>query len=121
MRDWRADNPDKMARANKAYRQKNGGRNARSAKMKTLFGLTLEEYEARLVAQNGVCAVCQQPERAVHKSTAAPKNLAVDHCHLTGSVRGLLCSACNTALGLFKDNTNLLRAAIQYLALAKER
>jgi hypothetical protein len=41
--------------------------------------------------------------------------LAVDHCHTTGKVRGLLCSTCNTALGSFQDNPAYLKAAIHYL------
>ena len=61
-----------------------------------------------LGAQNGRCAICGRPETEAG-------GLAVDHCHATGKVRGLLCTLCNTALGKFRDRTDILRAAIRYL------
>lgn len=58
--------------------------------------------------QGGVCAICS-------KEDAAGKRLAVDHCHETGKVRGLLCLKCNTVLGKMNDEVNLLKKAIAYL------
>ena len=72
------------------------------------YGITLEEYNSRVVKQKGVCAICK-------KSTISKRRLAVDHCHTTGKVRGLLCSGCNTALGQVRDDTTTLRAMIAYL------
>ena len=60
-------------------------------KMQSKYGLTLDDYDSMFDAQGGVCAVCKQPE---HK-----RRLAVDHCHATGKVRGLLCFSCNSTLG----------------------
>ena len=60
-----------------------------------------------LEKQNHVCAICGNKDNN--------KKLAVDHCHTTGVIRGLLCSACNTSLGKFKDSVELLQNAIQYL------
>lgn len=77
--------------------------------LKRLYGITLEEYEAMLLKQGGVCAICGLTERVEGRA------LAVDHCHATGAVRGLLCSACNIALGKFEDDTERLRKAITYL------
>jgi hypothetical protein len=74
------------------------------------FGLTLEQYEQMLQSQNNSCAICKRPERAKNA-----KKLAVDHCHTTGNIRGLLCSNCNRALGLLEDRTDLLKEAIVYL------
>jgi len=81
--------------------------------MKRRFGLPEGEYEAMLARQNGCCNICKKPETASGKGR--PKNLAVDHCHATGKVRSLLCSACNTMIGQAKDDPSILRAAIEYL------
>lgn len=73
------------------------------------------QYQEMLKAQNGVCLICKKEERIVDGKTLKPKMLAVDHCHTHGHVRGLLCSACNTALGLFQDDPDLIRRAALYL------
>ncbi len=72
------------------------------------YDLTEEEYEDMFIAQGRVCAICPNPPRPNRK-------LAVDHCHETGRVRGLLCERCNVGLGMFKDNETLLLNAIGYL------
>jgi hypothetical protein len=69
--------------------------------------MTLDEYDNMLKAQNGVCAICKQPEDS--------RGLAVDHCHTTKKNRALLCFRCNAGLGQFKDNIEYLQAAIEYL------
>ena len=72
-------------------------------------GITLEDYQKMHKDQNGVCAICGQKE---------PYNgysLAVDHDHNTNKIRGLLCSNCNRGLGLFRDSTEILEKAIDYL------
>lgn len=79
------------------------------------YGLTPEQYEDMYVAQGGVCATCKQPETSVHHHTLTPKALAVDHCHATGVVRGLLCWSCNSTLGRVKDSPDLLRELAAYL------
>lgn len=78
------------------------------------YGITQEEFEALLEAQDGVCAICGQPETARHQNGGI-RSLAVDHDHATGRVRGLLCTNCNHALGKFKDDADRLRRAIAYL------
>jgi hypothetical protein len=65
--------------------------------------------------QGGVCAICSQPERTADGLSGKPKDLAVDHDHATGAVRALLCSACNTAIGLFNDDITLLAKAQAYV------
>jgi hypothetical protein len=83
-------------------------------KLKANYGLTVDEYKSMLAEQNNVCAICKKPETA--KSNGGYiKSLAVDHCHSTGEVRGLLCHHCNTGLGKFKDDIELLKSAIEYL------
>jgi hypothetical protein len=73
------------------------------------YGITLEEYNRLLIAQNNECKIC-------HKHISQSKYaFAVDHDHNTGIVRGLLCRQCNAALGLFGEDTNILLSAIIYL------
>lgn len=64
-------------------------------------------------AQGGVCAICHKPETATRRGKL--KALAVDHCHDTGLVRGLLCVECNTGIGKLREDTAILRSAIRYL------
>ena len=73
------------------------------------YAITLDEYCTLLEKQKHCCMICK-----VHVSELS-RNLCVDHDHTTGTVRGLLCSNCNTALGLLKDNTTLLENAVNYL------
>lgn len=80
----------------------------RNSILKRLYGITSDEYDSMLHSQGGVCAICS-------KEDAAGRRLAVDHCHATGKVRGLLCGACNVALGKFRDSPELLANAIKYL------
>jgi hypothetical protein len=77
--------------------------------LKRNYGLTIEQYQAKLDAQGGVCAVCAKPDPVPRR------RLAVDHCHDTGRVRGLLCGLCNSAIGKFKDDPKMLDKAAAYL------
>ena len=79
--------------------------------MQRNYGMGFKEYEEMLFSQDGKCAICKaEPPKDQHKT-----RLGIDHCHTTGKIRGLLCDCCNRALGLLKDNTELLQKAIQYL------
>jgi len=77
------------------------------------FGISLYDYSQMLVAQNGKCAICKGADGG--NRNGEPKALAVDHCHTTGKVRGLLCEACNQAIGKFKENEQIMFSAIAYL------
>lgn len=77
------------------------------------FGISLDEYIKMAIAQHNKCAICGDEEKEVRNGT--PKNLAVDHDHATGKVRGLLCTACNQGIGKFKDDPQILKNAISYL------
>lgn len=68
------------------------------------YGLTEQDFAARLAAQGGLCAIC---------CLKSPQ--AIDHCHSDGRVRGLLCDDCNHALGFIHDNISSLANAIEYL------
>jgi len=86
------------------YRQQNNW-----ARKKLLYGITKEEYDAAWEAQGRACAICRG---ASGDQKRAP---GVDHSHVTGAFRGILCGKCNAALGLFGDDPDRLRAAAQYL------
>ncbi len=72
------------------------------------YGITEQDYQVLLAKQNGVCAICVNV-------CASGRRLAVDHCHTTLAVRGLLCTKCNRGVGLFADSAARLRAAADYL------
>lgn len=72
-------------------------------------GITEDQYNNFLKSQNNLCAICQGTNEE------ASKDWAIDHCHDTGKVRGLLCQSCNVMLGFSKDNINTLQKAIEYL------
>lgn len=83
-------------------------------RLKKRYGITLEEYEARLESQGGVCASCGEPPQN-------GKRLDVDHCHSTKRVRGLLCGPCNRALGHVRDEIRRLECLVEYLTRLDER
>lgn len=82
----------------------------RRSRLKTTYGITPDQYDSMLKAQNSCCAIC-----SAKKPGGRTKLFFIDHCHTTGKVRGLLCMRCNTGLGLFLDNPKFLSSAINYL------
>ena len=88
-------------RYNKHYRNK---------RLMDTYGISSQDYEVLLDQQSGTCAICSSTETG-RKDTW----FCVDHDHETGQVRGLLCNNCNRALGLFKDNEQLLKIASDYV------
>lgn len=81
--------------------------------LQKLYGVTLDWYNKKLKEQDGVCAICKEPETAVIHGKSI--SLAVDHCHNTGSARGLLCTKCNRGLGMFRDKIDTIESAVRYL------
>lgn len=81
----------------------------RNIKYKVNFGISLEKYNKLLILQDYRCKICNN-----HQDNLT-KRLAVDHCHNSLKVRGLLCTNCNISLGLLKENTEILTNAIKYL------
>lgn len=87
----------------------------RSWIIKRHFKMSEKEHAKIVADQNGVCAICQQPELHVIKRTGKLKELSLDHCHTTGQARGLLCAKCNIGIGALRDDPVLLLRAIEYL------
>lgn len=79
-----------------------------SASLMAKYGITAAEYSAIVANQGGGCAICRAPRRG--------RRLVVDHDHTTGRVRGVLCSRCNSAIGLLEDNFTRAKAAADYLS-----
>lgn len=93
---WKAANPERSREIE------------RKGYYKRKFGITVEQYDEMLAAQNGACGICSKPPEK--------KRLAIDHDHETGAIRGLLCVPCNAALGVLEA---LLEEAKTYLAKGK--
>jgi len=74
--------------------------------------VTGEQYKAILKKQNNGCAICGKAESAIHQGE--PRRLAIDHCHDSKGIRGLLCVKCNIGIGQFCDNPKLLQKAALY-------
>jgi len=85
----------------------------RERNLRRFFGIGIDDYNQMLEQQEGCCAICGV------SSCASGRNFAVDHCHTTGMIRGLLCQFCNTALGQFQDSPEILTKAISYLEKSK--
>jgi hypothetical protein len=86
-----------------------------NTRLKRLFGMTLIEYNLLSEYQNNLCAICNNPETILDNKQLGVRKLAVDHCHITNTNRGLLCFNCNIGLGKFKDSIQELEKAILYL------
>lgn len=78
--------------------------------LESKYGINLVTFNQMLIDQDHKCKICKTSEPGGRRNT-----FAVDHSHVTGQVRGLLCSECNTGLGKFRDMSELLRKAADYL------
>lgn len=96
-----------------AARSPISSRVAKDQRLKHKYGISLEDYENLLKDQGSVCAICDS--KGTETKSGHRYALAVDHCHITGSVRGLLCQDCNSGIGSLKDDIALLERAIDYL------
>jgi hypothetical protein len=123
MREYLARNPE-QARKKRLALVSWQERNPRARKdymLRLKYGVTVDHYEQLMREQNGKCAVCSGDERGIDHRTGKPRALAVDHCHATGTIRGLLCSDCNRCIGMAKEDVRILSRMISYLARHKPR
>lgn len=88
--------------------------NARHNLYGSLYKITPEEYVAMVKSQAGKCAICGMPETSTSRNGRV-KTLFVDHDHVTGKVRQLLCHLCNAGLGAFRDSPSVMTSAVAYL------
>lgn len=96
-KEWRLSKPDQF----KSLQRK--------SQLRRKYGITPEQRNTILDSQGFACAIC-------HGALDEGRATHVDHCHTTGAVRGILCSPCNTAIGLLKEDPEVLRRAVEYLA-----
>lgn len=115
-RRYRLKNKAKILARERIRRAKQSPEHRRSAKLRCKYKITLEDFDNMLQQQEGVCAICGNPEYRVDPVIKKVRNLSVDHCHKTGKVRGLLCSDCNIGLGAYRDDLYRLAKAIVYLS-----
>jgi hypothetical protein len=102
---WQRDHPEMVRNVMNAFRAAGKKKvSDRKSHLKRKYGLTLEKFDALLASQGGVCPICGRPD---------PDN--VDHDHVTGKVRGILCWNCNVAIGQFAADIDRFVAAAAYL------
>lgn len=77
------------------------------------FGMSVDDYQRMLDRQGGLCAICKMPES--HVRNGKVKELSVDHDHITGKVRELLCAECNHALGKVRESEKILLSMLEYI------
>lgn len=128
--EWATSHPgrdgSRLCKSHREQRRKNYHKNYERNKQSSLrqqvqlrentlsrYGLTIFEYDELLRLQNFVCAICLRPESRTNYGGL--KRLAVDHCHETYAVRGLLCGGCNTAIGLIGESLEVLENMRTYL------
>ena len=110
-RIWRLKNLDRHREYHRDYERDNRSKMGHPQEIRQDYGITIDQYNEMFSKQNGCCGICGK-----HQSNEEMgRRLAVDHCHTTKKVRGLLCRKCNTALGLFRDNPELIQKALSYL------
>lgn len=121
MKEYRLvpENNKKEKVAAKSYKKRNPEK-GKNGHLKRNYKIDLDQYNQMLLDQNLVCGICLKEEAAVDNKLGKVKDLAVDHCHITGKVRGLLCFRCNTSLGKFEDSIEILQRAIDYLNKSRE-
>lgn len=108
-RAWRLANPEQAKKTRKAYEMRNPTSHRRSH-LRRSYGIEEADYDRLLDAQDGCCRIC-----GAREADSAKAFLCVDHIAGTVLIRGLLCSTCNSAIGLLRHDVELLKRAIEYL------
>lgn len=90
-------------------------RRHRERLLKLQYSVTIEDYEQMLNRQDGKCAICGQTERELAFGRKSVRRLCVDHNHVTGKARGLLCRKCNSGVAMLGDDLSAIQRAYQYM------
>lgn len=119
-REYNKRNSEKNKRKSKRYynthpRDKNYEKNKKYLRY---YGITLKAYNILHELQDGKCAICGKKERVIQHGK--PRSLTIDHDHNTNKIRELLCVTCNSGLGFFNDDIELLKVGIEYLKKHKK-
>jgi len=103
------ENKEEILKYNKEYYEKHPEKRKQDSRKRRLksYGLSFDDYDKMLIAQNNVCAICKNPSNG--------RKLVVDHNHSTDVVRGLLCDYCNLALGPLKEDPIRIKTLLIYL------
>ena len=110
---WERDNPDKAGEGQRRWKTKHPEKYkevTRRGNLKRYNGMTIEDYDELYQKQKGCCPICKK------HSTELGKVFHVDHNHITGKVRGLLCNRCNVALGMLAENIDNAKMMVQYIS-----
>ncbi len=118
LRRWAKDNHAKRWATDVQYRERRRAESKRNRiaydkygkawHLRNTYGLSVQQFNEMVEAQKGLCAICAEvmtPGRVTH----------VDHCHITRKIRKLLCSRCNQALGLLREDVSIIKSALDYL------
>jgi hypothetical protein len=106
---WQRENRERHLAAQRRRRERSENKaKEREGHLKRTHGITQSDYDAMVDAQKGRCKICG-------RRPAEGKSFHIDHDHVTGRIRGLLCSSCNHALGLFAESPERLRRAALYV------
>ncbi len=112
-RNDRKNNPDKYKAQ---YKDGHGrGYSKRLYDLLIAYGLTKEQYDLMIIAQNNCCYICKRPEKKIDAYSKDIARLCIDHNHETKKVRALLCGTCNSGIGFLRENTKTMHKAIAYL------
>ena len=103
---YRKANPEKARASSEAWNKANPEK-IRAMALNRLYGITQDEYDTMHETQGGLCLICDKPQKV--------RRLAVDHCHTTGDVRGLLCISCNNQLGVIEKDPAKFHRMIDYI------
>lgn len=118
-RDWRGANPLRYRATRRAWEKDNVDLavKRRVNRLRRRYKLSRSQVEERLKKQNHLCLICKVKLHSPFDPNPSPDTTkpVVDHDHRDGHVRGILCSACNVALGLLEDSTKTIAAAYRYL------
>jgi hypothetical protein len=114
----RQENPEKYRKYEANYIAKHGKEKLTIMEITRRRGITVEQYNSMVLDQDNKCKICNRAETRKNRNGETGR-LSIDHCHNSNKVRGLLCHNCNTGIGKFFDDIELLKNAISYLGSYK--